>query len=204
MIPECVNCKNLKYNLKTQELLVEYSNGEILPFDLLSDGVRCTLALVMEIAFRCYLLNPHLGADAPLKTKGVVLIDEIDLHLHPSWQTHILNDLRNAFPELQFIVSTHSPLVISQIDDCNIFSLSERKVYDFPNQNGRPFDYIIEQMGVNFAKVTTKEKLATYFGMIDSGLGKTESAITLRNELEKLLGANHAELKRANMLLTFF
>ena len=87
----------------------------------------------------------------------MVLVDEIDLHLHPSWQTHVLNDLRNTFPKLQFIVTTHAPLVISQIDDCRIFSISDRKIYDFPNQNGRPVDYIVEQMGVDSAEPVTKD-----------------------------------------------
>lgn len=203
-VQECLNCQSLKYLLKKQELMVGYEEEPPLPFSMLSDGVRSTLAMVMELAFRCYLLNPHLGVDAPKRTKGVVLIDEIDLHLHPSWQTHILEDLRKAFPELQFIVTTHAPLVISQIDDCCIYSISDRQIFNFPNQNGRTLDYIIEQMGVDYAKKGTKEKLATYFGLIETGKGKQEEAISLRNELETLLGKNHAELKRADMLLTFF
>ncbi len=203
-VKDCLDCKSLKYVIKQKDLMVEYEDCEALPFSLLSDGVRCTLAMVMELAFRCYLLNPHLGIDAPKKTKGVVLIDEIDLHLHPTWQTHILNDLRKGFPELQFIATTHAPLVISHIDDCCIYSISDKQIFDFPNQNGRPIDYVIEQMGVNYVNSEEKDKLATYFGMIDSGNGKSDAAIALRKELESILGENHAELKRADMLLTFF
>lgn len=200
----CVDCKSLKYMLKQQELMVGYSTDDPLPLSMLSDGVRSTLSMVMEMAFRCYLLNPHRGVDAPLYTNGIVLIDEVDLHLHPSWQINILNNLRKAFPKIQFIVTTHAPLVISQISDCSIFSISERKIYDFPIQNGRTADYIIEQMGVSYVKQDTKDKLSTYFGLIDSGQGKSEEAIDLRKELNKLLGDDHAELKRADMLLTFF
>ena len=79
---------------------------------MLSDGVRSTLAMVMEIAFRCYLLNPHLDEQAAKETTGVVLIDEIDLHLHPAWQKRIIGDLRKAFPELQFIVTTHGLVIM--------------------------------------------------------------------------------------------
>lgn len=203
-VKECLHCQSLSYLLKQQELMVGFEDSAPMPFRMLSDGVRSTLAMVMELAFRCYLLNPHLGTEAPKRTKGVVLIDEIDLHLHPSWQTHILNDIRRAFPELQFIVTTHAPLVISQIDDCRIYSIADRRVYDFPNQNGRTFDYIVEQMGVGYAKPDTKDKLATYFGMIDSGNGRTEAALVLRKELQGILGEGHAELKRADMLLSFF
>lgn len=203
-VKKCINCQSMKYNLKTKELLIIYDNGDFLPFNLLSDGVRCTLAMVMEIAFRCYLLNPHLREDAPGMTKGVVLIDEIDLHLHPSWQTHIINDLRNAFPQIQFIVTTHAPLVISQIDDCCIYSISEHKVYGFPNQNGRDANYILQQMNVPYMESANKDLLDRYFGLIDSGKGKSEEALAIREDLEKLFGKNHAELKRADMLLTFF
>lgn len=203
-VQKSLDCKNLKYILKRKELMVEYEDNPSFPFSMLSDGVRCTLAMVMELAFRCYLLNPHLGLEAPARTKGVVLIDEIDLHLHPSWQTHILNDLRKTFPEIQFFVTTHAPLVISQIDDCSIYNIAERQIYDFPNQNGRDINYIVEQMGVPYIHSDSKQKLDTYFGLIDSGKGKTEEALRLREELEKLLGEKHAELLRADMLLTFF
>lgn len=203
-VRRCLDCQTMRYNLKSQELLMVYDNGDIMPFNLLSDGIRCTLAMVMEIAFRCYLLNPHLGENAPVMTKGVVLVDEIDLHLHPSWQLHILNDLRAAFPEIQFIVTTHAPLVISQIHDCNIYSISEHRVYNFPSQNGRDANYILQQMNVPYIKQDSKDMLDKYFGLIDSGRGKTEEAITLREELQSLLGENHAELRRADMLLSFF
>lgn len=203
-VKKCINCQSMKYNLKTRELRIIYDNGDFLPFNLLSDGVRCTLAMVMEIAFRCYLLNPHLGEDAPGMTKGVVLIDEIDLHLHPSWQTHIINDLRNAFPQIQFIVTTHAPLVISQIDNCNIYSISEHQVYSFPNQNGRDANYILQQMNVPYMKSGNKDLLDRYFGLIDSGKGKSKEALAIRKQLDEWLGENHAELKRADMLLTFF
>lgn len=203
-VRECIHCDAIRYDLKTQTLLMAYNNGDLLPFDLLSDGVRCMLAMVMEIAFRCYLLNPHLGDEAPKATKGVVLIDEIDLHLHPSWQIHILNDLRNAFPNIQFIVTTHAPLVISQVSQCNIYSIAEHKVYEFPNQNGRDANNILQQMKVPYIKTETKELLDRYFGLIDSGKGKTEESLKIRKQLDELLGSNHAELKRADMLLSFF
>ena len=203
-VRQCLDCQAMRYNLKSQELLMVYDNGDFMPFNLLSDGIRCTLAMVMEIAFRCYLLNPHLGENAPAMTKGVVLVDEIDLHLHPSWQLHILNDLRAAFPEIQFIVTTHAPLVISQIHDCNIYSISEHQIYNFPSQNGRDANYILQQMNVPYIKQDSKEMLDRYFGLIDSGKGKTEEAITLRKELQSLLGEDHAELRRADMLLSFF
>ena len=203
-VRQCLDCQAMRYNLKSQELLMVYDNGDFMPFNLLSDGIRCTLAMVMEIAFRCYLLNPHLGENAPAMTKGVVLVDEIDLHLHPSWQLHILNDLRAAFPEIQFIVTTHAPLIISQIHDCNIYSIAEHRVYNLPNQNGRDANYILQQMDVPYIKQDSMDMLNKYFGLIDSGRGKSEEAIALRDQLQSILGEDHAELQRADMLLSFF
>ncbi len=206
------NFNDLIYYLKEDELIVTYQieegsdnvNDQMLPFSLLSDGIRSTLALVMELAFRCYLLNPHLGVTAPQTTPGVVLIDEVDLHLHPSWQTHILNDLRRAFPHIQFIVTTHAPLVISQIGDCSIFSLSEQQIYDFPSQNGRDANYILQEMEVTPMATTTQNMLNKYIALIDNGQGLSEEALNTRQSLEKVLGKNHAELQRADMLLSFF
>lgn len=203
-VRKCLDCRAMKYNIKTQELLMIQDNGDFLPFNLLSDGVRCTLAMVMEIAFRCYLLNPHLCEKAPAMTKGVVLIDEVDLHLHPSWQLHVLNDLRAAFPEIQFIVTTHAPLVISRINDCCIYSISEHQVYRFPNQNGRDADYILQQMDVSYIQSDSKNLLDKYFGLIDNGEGRSDEALAIRRQLQALLGENHAELQRADMLLSFF
>ncbi|MGP7735431.1 AAA family ATPase [Oceanimonas smirnovii] len=84
-----------------------------LRIEQLSDGYRTTLAMVMDIAARMAEANPSM-AD-PLETEGVVLIDEVDLHLHPGWQQRILPDLTRTFPNVQFIVTTHSPQVVSTV-----------------------------------------------------------------------------------------
>lgn len=90
-------------------------NGETkqLRIEQLSDGYRTTLAMVMDIAARMAEANPDMPD--PLETEGVVLIDEVDLHLHPGWQQTILLDLMDTFKNVQFIVSTHSPQVISSV-----------------------------------------------------------------------------------------
>lgn len=87
----------------------------VVPMRLTADGYRSILGLVADLAFRCGALNHHLGAEAPQLTSGLVLIDEIDMHLHPTWQTHVLRDLAQAFPRIQFVVSTHSPFVLSSV-----------------------------------------------------------------------------------------
>ena len=91
-----------------------------MPVSQLSDGIRNTVALVADLAYRAVQLNPHLAERAALETDGIVLIDEVDMHLHPSWQQTILTSLREAFPKVQFIVTTHSPQVLSTVQKENI------------------------------------------------------------------------------------
>ena len=93
----------------------------------MSDGYRGTLSLFADIAYRMAMLNPALG-DRVLETPGVVMIDEIDLHLHPRWQARILEDLVRIFPNVQFIVTTHSPVVVASVPRGNICVLDGEAV----------------------------------------------------------------------------
>ena len=96
------------------------------------------------------------------------------------------------------------PLVVSRLDDCKIYKIADRKVYNFPVQNGRDANYILKGMEVHYHTSDEKVKLESYFSLIDQGLGHTVEACTLRQELEEMLGKDHSELKRADMLLSFF
>lgn len=90
--------------------------------DLLSDGEKCTLALIGDLARRIALANPN--RDNPLDGEGIVLIDEIELHMHPSWQRRVLGVLKRVFPNIQFIVTTHSPQILGEVDDnFNVYNL---------------------------------------------------------------------------------
>lgn len=87
-----------------------------LPLELLSDGVKSMVSLVADLSYRCVKLNPQCGEEAARLTPGVVLIDEIDMHLHPRWQQVVVELLRRAFPRVQLIVTSHSPQVLSTVD----------------------------------------------------------------------------------------
>jgi predicted ATP-binding protein involved in virulence len=199
------DCSNLVFDIKQSKLMIQLKSiKDQLPFHVLSDGVRSTLAMVMEIAFRCYLLNPHLKENAALDTPGIILIDEVDLHLHPAWQKKVIGDLRKAFPKMQFIVTTHAPLVIGSLTDGKIFSISDSTAYEFPLQYGMDANSIINEMGTDEMNKDIKDSLNKYFLLIESGHGKEDKAIGLRAALEKTLGKDHTELQRADMLLNFF
>ena len=105
----------LTFDAKLGEVVIRFANGDQQPFMNLSDGQRSMLALVGDLAQKAATLNPHLGAEVLQKTEGVVLIDELDLHLHPTWQRHVIEDLRTTFPGLQFICTSHSPFLIQSL-----------------------------------------------------------------------------------------
>lgn len=95
-----------------------FVDGREVEADYLSDGYRRIINIVIDIAFRCAFLNRGIyGENTCQQTKGTVLIDEVDLHLHPTLQAKILNGLRRAFPQIQFIVSSHAPMVMSGVEN---------------------------------------------------------------------------------------
>ncbi|MEZ5355445.1 MAG: AAA family ATPase [Bryobacteraceae bacterium] len=97
------------------EVVVEIGSQGILPFNSLSDGQRTLLAMVWDIAQKAAMLNPSLEQSVLEKTPGIVLIDELDLHLHPVWQRRVIEDLRTVFPRIQFFATTHSPFLIQSL-----------------------------------------------------------------------------------------
>ncbi|MEW6348553.1 MAG: AAA family ATPase [Thermodesulfobacteriota bacterium] len=107
--------KDIRYYRKVRQVIVELENQLRHPFTNLSDGQRCMLAMVGDIAMKAATLNPHLGPKVLEETPGVVLIDELDLHLHPRWQRHVIEDLRRTFPKIQFFAATHSPFLIQSL-----------------------------------------------------------------------------------------
>ena len=117
-VAHCVpDCRDMTYRALDDHLTVDLVSGETLPLDLLPAGVRGMLSMVADLAWRAAFLNPQFGAEAVRETPGVVLIDEIDLHLHPKWQQRVVDDLKHAFPKVQFIATTHSPFIIQSLGD---------------------------------------------------------------------------------------
>jgi len=111
---ECVDgARRFFYSVAHKQLRIEFDDGRVLPFDRLSDGQRSLVTLAADIAWRAAQLNPQWGARAPEKVQGIVVIDEVELHLHPAWQRTVLDALQRVFPALQFVVTTHSPQVLS-------------------------------------------------------------------------------------------
>jgi predicted ATP-binding protein involved in virulence len=105
----------VRFELRRSMLILERPDGSTQPFEDMSDGYRNLIALAADLAIKMSMLNPHLGDRALAETPGIVLIDEIDLHLHPRWQRRISEDLRRAFPKVQFICTSHSPFIVQSL-----------------------------------------------------------------------------------------
>jgi hypothetical protein len=104
------------FDLRHDELRIAWRDGEqqgATSFAHLSDGYKRIVGIVADAAWRAVVLNPHLGERAAEESQGILLIDELDLHLHPAWQSRVLGDLRRTFPNMQIIATTHAPAIIA-------------------------------------------------------------------------------------------
>ena len=109
------NASKLWFSAKEGTILVEFEGQRVRSFSSLSDGLRNMASMVGDIAIKAAQLNPHLDDKAIVETPGIVLIDELDMHLHPRWQRRIVHDLKRTFPKIQFICTTHSPQIIGEV-----------------------------------------------------------------------------------------
>ena len=111
------------YSSRYGEIAVKNSDGTVIDFSALSDGYRNVIKIVTDIATKMCILNPYLGKDTLKKTPGVVVIDELDLSLHPTWQRRIVRILKELFPKVQFICATHSPFIIQSLEPGELIAL---------------------------------------------------------------------------------
>ncbi|KWR73194.1 ATP-binding protein [Arthrobacter sp. W1] len=202
---------DFKFNFALDELSMDHPDHGVLPVSMLSDGVRAIISLVGDLALRCVRLNPHLGVDAPNRTKGIVLIDEVDLHLHPSWQQRVVRTLRNAFPEVQFILTTHSPQVISTVSS-NQTRIVQRD-HDGRWQAFPPDEQVkglessvalSDVMGVSpVPDIPESKMIRDYSYLVESGKKESGEGLALRKQLEGLYGPTHRVLIEADRLDRF-
>lgn len=182
-----------------------------IPFNYLSDGYRNMLAMVADIVHRASKLNPHLGEEVANRTEGVVLIDEIDLHLHPKWQRSVVADLKSAFPKLQFIATTHSPFIIQSLEPGEVIDLGQpplhpEQIVEFASSGhlvaspgpGHAFshrsleDIVEEVMGIAIPQRSQRyqkmyETAQEYYRLLQqSKHGDTKQKEQLKNQLDEL------------------
>lgn len=197
--------KNIQYRFSQgQKLVMEHDRHGFMPLDMLSDGLRNVVTLVADMAFRCVRLNPQFGANATKRTHGVVLIDEVDMFLHPAWQQCVISSLRRAFPEIQLIVTTHSPQVLTTVDRESI-----RKIVISEDGKASAEVPLLHSYGVESQNtlhgimdvdpqppVAELNDLRRLTILVESEQYENREAKQLLDKLLDRLGANHPQLRR--------
>lgn len=150
--------QNLRVEEEPLRLLVDKA-GVTLDLSQLSDGERSFLAMICDLGRRLALANPRF--ENPLHGAGVVLIDELELHLHPKWQREASEKLRNTFPNIQFIATTHSPFVIQALKPGELINLD-------PEEFGEYADKSIEDIAENVMGVDLPQKSKRYLQMMNA------------------------------------
>lgn len=173
----------------TQIQMAKDANPYWLSYDMMSDGFKAMINIVSEIAYRCIELNGFLGEEAVKKTPGIVMIDEVDLYLHPHWQQHILSDLQTAFPLLQFIVTTHSLFIVQSVESRSVITLDGTKGDNDPNKRS------IEEIAINEMNLDTVrsakyndmvDKAAQYYEWVKAEKENTPEAIDFKKKLDDI------------------
>jgi predicted ATP-binding protein involved in virulence len=196
--------KGFRYSLSKQVLEMEHSHHGTLKVNQLSDGLRNIIAMTADIACRCVRLNPQLGEHAAKNTEGIVLIDEVDMHLHPSWQQTIMSSLQEAFPKIQFIVTTHSPQVLSTVPKECIRVLGTNiegeaiAVTPLAASYGEPSNDVLQAiMHVDpQPPVAEKKQLDELTSLVDQGEYLSYRAQELLIELKQKLNEQHPQIQK--------
>ena len=188
-------------------------HGKPQPFTNLSHGQLTMSATLADMAIRAVSLNSHLlgngnGGSHPEyvldQTPGVVLLDEIDVHLHPEWQRSVVKDLTNAFPKVQFICSSHSPQVFGELPKEQIFVHSDKTgTWNHPSRSlgvdsSRILDEEMDASSANADHLKKKGELATVIDKEDF----TQAEVLIA-ELAQTVGENDPDLTRARTLISF-
>ncbi|MFN6156782.1 MAG: AAA family ATPase [Dolichospermum sp.] len=150
----------------------------------LSAGYRNMLALVMDFARRLAQANPDM--ENPLAAEAILMIDELDLHLHPTWQQKIIPDLKKVFPNTQIIATTHSPEVVTTVKQNQVKILEDYQIKECPSptKGMKSSDIVRYVLGLSDLRPDTEESrtLTRLFEAIDNG--QLEEAKSLRQELQ--------------------
>ena len=195
------NHKDLRADSEDPSQLLIDQSGISLAVSQLSDGERGVLALVLDLARRLSQGNPSL-ADPLREGHAIVLIDELELHLHPKWQRQIVKRLETTFPNCQFIATTHSPQVIGEVARDQIQIMAEGEVYRPPHAFGMDSSRVLEEI---MDAPPRNEDVEELLGRVSTEIGRQryDTARKLVAELVDRVGENDPVVTRFRTLLDF-
>lgn len=180
--------RGLRFDMKYRRLVLDWDKAPLVPFDTLSDGQRGVCALIADIARRMCLLNPHLGESVLTRSPGIVVIDELDVHLHPAWQRRICGVLRSVFPSVQFIAASHSPQIIGELEPESVLLLKDGYALGHPERSiGLTSGQVLEElMGSDSQSKPVAEALTRIRDALDNS--DLDSGQTQLDTLRKKVG----------------
>jgi predicted ATP-binding protein involved in virulence len=193
---------NVEWDFAEDVPVANHNSYGRLMVDTLSDGIRNMMGLVADIAHRAARLNPQFGERAALGTPGIVLIDEVDMHLHPAWQQLVLGALQQAFPLVQFIVTTHSPQVLTTVKAENIRIFADGAVHSAtPGTYGAEAQRILESIFEVSPRPKNEisEALDEYLRLVDARQWNGPRALELRRRLDDWSQGNEPSLLAADL-----
>lgn len=194
-------CENLSAGQQTGDSLTVSKGGVALDVRQLSDGERGALGIALDLARRLSQLNPQSN-DPLIEGQAVVLIDEIDLHLHPKWQRQIIHNLEETFPRCQFIATTHSPQVIGEVPPDRIQIIANGQVYSPTHSFGVDSSRVLEEiMDAPARSIEVQDLLHSLSRSVASE--NLQEASVLVTQLAGKLGQDDAEVIRVRTLLDF-
>ncbi|WP_100159486.1 AAA family ATPase [Proteus columbae] len=173
-------------------------DGTHFAIEQLSYGEKSLLAMIGDIARRLTLLNPTL--DNPLKGKGIILIDEPDVHLHPKWQRRLIALLDKTFPNCQFVLTTHSPLLISDHKGVLVYGIEKGQVEEVSSLYGQDINSVLSDI---MGTASINQRVQSQIGDILDAIQNADiaTAKNLLTELEKEISTNNIEVVKARLLL---
>jgi predicted ATP-binding protein involved in virulence len=193
--------KNLRVEGDKKLTLMIDRENKSLQVRQLSDGERGTLAMVLDLTRRLAQANPGIN-NPTANAEAVILIDEIDLHLHPQWQRKVVQNLVAAFPKCQFIATTHSPQVIGEVEHERIQIISDGNVYKPTHSFGVDSSRVLEEVMDSPRRTEEVQVLLTDLSRLISAK-KYKAAHALTERLSIQVGDNDADVTRARTLLEF-
>ena len=192
-INELTEVPSIYYSPQFTELVYKDNKTEM-PISKLSAGYQSLLWMVMDLAYRVCMLNPELESRDQIM--GIVLIDEIDLHLHPKWQWNVIDALQKTFAGVQFIIATHSPIVISASKDANLILLDGNGTVSYlPDCYGYEVEDVLR---FRQESVSRPKKVKMLVDEIDNAIDDTnfDKAEYSLERLKEVLGDDNSEYKK--------
>ncbi|MDZ7897718.1 MAG: AAA family ATPase [Arcicella sp.] len=174
----------LVFEKENYEFFIKLNDGRKLTFDILPEGFSAFLGILMDLFLRLDLIRKAVGNNT-YNPSGIVLIDEPETHLHISLQYHVLPILTTLFPNVQFIVATHSPAVISSIKNATIFDLTTKEILSSDDAISKSFsELMVSHFGLDNEFSDFADDL---FEKVNTVLKENKNNIPLRNQQLKAI-----------------